>query len=154
MHRRNHWFESALVAAGLSIAGCGATGFAGSGSDAPAKVEPIPGTQVHRVILSERAVERLGVKTVPVQQSRAATSNGGAASATTIPFPALLYDAQGQTWVFTSPTPDTYVRERVTVARVTAADTVELRSGPPAGTLVVTVGAPELLGTELGVGGE
>ena len=57
------------------------------------------------------------------------------------------------TWTFASPAPLTFVRERIGVDYVRG-DLAVLFSGPPAGTRVVTVGAAELLGAELGVGGE
>jgi len=36
----------------------------------PAKVEPIPGTDLKRVVLTERAAERLGIKTGPVRDAQ------------------------------------------------------------------------------------
>jgi hypothetical protein len=47
----------------------------------------------------------------------------------------------------------TYERQAVGIARIDG-DTAVLRSGPAPGTRVVTVGAQELLGAELGVAGE
>jgi hypothetical protein len=64
---------------------------------------------------------------------------------------AVLYDENGDTWTFTSPEPLTFVRQRIDIDRV-AGGQVVLREGPPPGTTVVTVGAAELLGAELGVG--
>jgi hypothetical protein len=70
-----------------------------------------------------------------------------------IPLKALIYDPQGKTWTYIERSPRTFVRAPVTVQRI-AGGTVYLSSGPPAGALVVTVGAPELLGSEYGVGEE
>jgi hypothetical protein len=64
----------------------------------------------------------------------------------------LIYDKNGDIWVYTAKQPRTYVRQRVRIARIEG-DLAILDSGPPAGTPVVTVGAAELLGSELGVGG-
>jgi len=36
----------------------------------PAKVEPIPGTDLKRVVLTERAAERLGIETAPVRDAQ------------------------------------------------------------------------------------
>jgi hypothetical protein len=63
----------------------------------------------------------------------------------------VLYDENGDTWTFTSPEPLTFVRQRIDIDRI-AGDRVVLLEGPPPGTTVVTVGAAELLGAELGVG--
>ena len=87
----------------------------------------------------------------------AAASSGASAVALqdklVVPYAALLYDANGKTWVFTNPKPLVFVRAPVTINRITG-DKVVLSAGPPVGTLVVTVGAEELLGTEYGVGHE
>jgi hypothetical protein len=45
------------------------------------------------------------------------------------------------------------VRQRITV-RAIEGSTAVLTSGPAAGSAVVTVGAPELLGTEYNISGE
>ena len=48
---------------------------------------------------------------------------------------------------------DTYVRKAITVDSIVG-DTAYLTKGPPAGTQVVVVGAPELLGAEYEIAGE
>jgi hypothetical protein len=60
-----------------------------------------------------------------------------------------LYDANGKTWVYTSPSPQVFERQEVTVARVEGG-VVIATAGPPAGTTIVTVGAAELFGAEFG----
>ena len=69
-----------------------------------------------------------------------------------IPYAALIYDADGGTWVYTKePNNDlAFVRHAVTVDFIEG-DLVVLMEGPPAGTEVVTVGGQELFGTETGV---
>lgn len=68
-----------------------------------------------------------------------------------IPYGALLYDYQGDEWVYTNPEPAVYVREAIDIAYIEG-DKVFLNEGPAVGTIVVTVGAAELFGTELKVG--
>ena len=68
-----------------------------------------------------------------------------------IPYAALLYDANGATWTYTSPEARVFERAPVTVDFIKG-DRVVLTEGPSAGTKVVTVGAQELLGAEFGVG--
>jgi RND family efflux transporter MFP subunit len=75
----------------------------------------------------------------------------GTASGMVIPFSAIVYDIQGGTWVYTNPSPNTYVRERVELKTVIDNQAV-LTRGPKAGTKIVTVGAAELFGTEFGGG--
>ena len=83
----------------------------------------------------------------------ATTIVGGRAGELTVKHGALVYDKKGLPWVFAVVAPLTYVRSAVTVKHVDG-DLVTLSSGPPAGTEVVTVGAIELWGAELGIAGK
>jgi hypothetical protein len=110
------------------------------------------------VSLTQRAVDRLDIRTAPVRTVRVAVPNrGGARAGSTtrkvVPYAAVVYDENGATWTFTNPAPRTFVRQRIDVDYVTG-DRAVFRHGPAVGTWVVTVGAAELLGAELGVGGE
>jgi hypothetical protein len=70
-----------------------------------------------------------------------------------IEYAALIYDKKGATWVYTAPEPLTFVRETVVVARVDG-ERVTLSEGPPPGTKVVTRGATQVYGAELGMAGK
>ena len=111
----------------------------------PAEVEPIEGTDVSRVILEAKAAERLGIQTVPVRPME------GSATQLVIPYGAVLYDAEGDTWTYTSPAHLTYVRESISVESIEGDEAV-LSEGPSSGTEVVSVGVAELFGAETGVG--
>ena len=76
---------------------------------------------------------------------------GSGAMRLTVPYAAVLYDSSGVTWVYTNPEGQAYVRATVKVDYVDG-DVAVLEEGPAAGTLVVTVGASELYGAEVGVG--
>ena len=115
----------------------------GGGSEL-ATVEPVEGTDVSQVTLTDEAAGRLDIETAPV-------AGGGAK--TTIPYAAVLYDPEGETWTYTNPEPLVFVRAPIEVVRIDG-DTAMLSSGPDPGTEVVTVGAAELLGTEYEVGEE
>jgi len=135
-----------LIAGVVSFSAC--SGEASSGYDyetashhVPAKLEPIKGTDVQRVIFDAEAAERVGLKTVPISH------NG---QEKVIPYDALIYGADGNTYAYTSPEPLTYVRQEISVDHV-AGDSVVLSDGPPAGTEVVTVGAAQVYGTEFEV---
>jgi hypothetical protein len=146
---RTRWIAVALVAVGLGLAGCSsgnATAESGVDTGAESTVKELPGTGVKQVTLTGRAAQRLGIKTVTV----APTSPG----ITVVPYSAVLYDPDGGTWVYTVPQPLTYVRQKVTVQVVQGAggDQAVLAQGPPAGTTIVSTGAVELYGTELGLG--
>ncbi len=163
MRHSNPWRAAApllLVAAlVLGVSACTRAGASGDGegSGDAAKVEPVEGTEQSRVILSQRAAERLGIQTAQVRDARVAgpkPASGKARPATTrkvIPYAAVLYDKNGATWTFTSPAHLTFLRRKIGVDYVEG-DQAVLLDGPPNGTPVVTVGAAELLGAELGVG--
>ena len=143
---RNRWVIVVLIVALLPLAACGRTSDeAAAEGDEPAKVEPVEGTDVSRVILTARAVERLGIRTATVQNGE-----GRQAELTVMPYSALVYDTNGRAWAYTSPEQLTFVRSRLTIERIEEQN-VFLLDGPPPGTRVVTVGAAELYGTELGI---
>jgi hypothetical protein len=118
-----------------------------SGGTDLSTVEPIEGTDVARVTLTQDAAARIDLQTAPVRLLR------GSDRRLEIPYAAVLYDPEGETWTYTSPEPLVFIRAPITVARIQGS-TAFLSSGPPAGTEVVTVGAAELLGTEYEVGEE
>jgi hypothetical protein len=165
MQHGNRWRAPALLLIGalaLGVSACGRTPAAedGEGASGEARVEQVGGTGQSRVILTQRAAERLGIQTAEVRVAAMAARpaaaggrRGGPRTRKLIPYAAVLYDEHGDTWAYTSPAPLTFVRQRIGVDYVSG-DLAVLVKGPPAGTPVVTVGAPELLGAELGVGGE
>src|SRR5215203_6026074 len=131
-----------LIASVVSLSACRE---ASSGYDyemashhEPAKLEPIKGTDVQRVIFDAEAAKRVGLKTAPVRQ------NG---EGKIMPYSALIYTSDGNTYAYASPEPLTYVRQEVKIDRVDG-DSVVLSEGPPVGTQVVTVGTAEVYGTD------
>jgi hypothetical protein len=145
-----------LVVLACGLSACG--GETDSTEQQPATIEKVAGDQPSRVVLTAKAAERLGVQTAAVEsvdEGAAAATPTSASSGRklTIPYSAVLYSADGSTWTFTNPEPLVFVRAPITVDQIQG-DTAILSSGPPAGSLVVTVGAAELLGAELGVGHE
>ena len=65
-----------------------------------------------------------------------------------VPYSAVYYDSEGKPWVYTTEKPRVYERKRVSVERVVGKHAV-LKSGPPVGTEVVTVGSSLLFGAEV-----
>jgi hypothetical protein len=147
---RPPWRTGTLLAALLAASGCS------HGSNPPAAAAPATLHQgaaalARGVTLTALAATRLGVETGRVEQAGSASPGGPAL--TSIPISALIYDPEGGAWTYTLSAPDTFVRAPLVIDHVDGA-LVYLRSGPAAGTPVVTVGAPELLGSEYGVGAE
>jgi hypothetical protein len=140
-HGRDWVIVAALLAVPMLLAACGGT--ANDGAEAgPAVVEQVKGTDITRVKLTAEAAKLLGVRTERVRSE-------GAPSRTVIPYDAVLYDADGGTWTYTSPNPLVYQRADIRVARIDGVSAV-LTTGPPAGTRVVTAGATEIWGVEYG----
>ena len=135
-----------LIAGVASLSACGGAGSTGydyetASHHEPAKLEPIKGTDVHRVTIDAEGAERAGIQTAPIRQ------NG---QGTVIPYGAVIFDADGETFTYTAPEPLTYVRQKIVIDDVVG-DSVMLSDGPPAGTEVVTVGAALVYGTEFEV---
>lgn len=97
-------------------------------------------------------VEGAEHRLVPGQRVRVALPlSGGGTKRKVVPYSALIYDPHGQTWIYTSPKPRTFVRHKVEVDYIQGKVAV-LKDGPPTGTVVASVGVAELYGTEFKVG--
>ena len=148
MRIRQGWIVAVIIVTGLLIPACTRTAAEENGGSDPATVEPIEGTDVARITLSADAARRLDIQTAQVREMPGA---GGGEIA--IPYAAVLYDPNGDTWTYTNPEPLVFVRASIRVDRIDGSEAV-LSSGPPPGTEVVIVGASELLGAEYEVGEE
>jgi hypothetical protein len=137
MPRRNRWMLLVPIIVALPLAAC-EKGASKPAKIRPAQVERVEGSELSRVTLTEKAAERLGIET-------------DLAGRKVVPYAAVLYDAKGVTWVYTSPANLVFVRHRITVDYIEG-DTAVLTDGPPAGTRVVTVGGQELFGAEFEIG--
>jgi hypothetical protein len=153
---------AALIAVTLLVAAAGLSGCSGSSAageeQPPASIEKAANGQPSTLHLSQKAVDRLGIQTTAVRTvnqgtGASVTTSTSAGPRLSIPYSAVLYDPEGQTWVFTNPQPLVFMRAPIMIEHIQG-DIAILSSGPPVGTLVVTVGAQVLYGTELGVGHE
>jgi len=140
-----------LAAITVSASGCSEAGASKEENPETAVTVEEPGEegQPARLTVSERAEQRLGLRTEPV---RPLTGQAGGASEV-IAYSAVVYDEDGKSWTFSAPSPRTYIRVPIVISSITG-QTVQLKSGPPVGTQVVVVGAPELVGAEAGISGE
>jgi hypothetical protein len=129
----------AMALAALALAACGDSPSGEGGGGEQARVEPLGNSGVSSVTLTADAARRLGIRTAAVRRE--------GASRTVVPYGAVLYDAGGATFTYTSPRPRVFVRAPITVVRIDGANAV-LSRGPPVGTAVVTVGSQELYGSE------
>jgi hypothetical protein len=141
MKREHRWVVAALLLGVLVLPACREVTAEEPTVNEPYRLEPVEGTDVSRVILTEDGAQRIGLETVTVVES-------GAGSV--VPASAIWIDVEGQEWVYTSPEALTFVREPVVVDRYED-DVAVLSDGPAPGTEVVAVGVPELIGSELGI---
>lgn len=134
------WMAAAVVA-GLSLAACGSSG-GEEDSTPPASVEAIAGSDLSKVTLTELAAKRIDLQTTAVET---------AAKGLVIPYGAVLYDPEGNTWAFVKSGDLTFERAPITVDHIDG-DQAFLTTGPEVGTEVVSVGATQIYGAEQGVG--
>ena len=141
---RPSWPITAVVLVGLAFPACADSH---EESKVPAAViEPIAGTELSRVTLTAQAAQRIDLK---MEAVRAGVAKG----ATLIPYAAVLYDPDGHTWVFVRTGQLAFERKPITIDRIDG-NVVVLTEGPAVGAKVVTLGATELYGAEIGVGPE
>lgn len=134
-----------LAVAGISVSACGSSS---TRSVPPAgKLVHAAGSPAGRIVLTPLGAQRLGVETATV---RAAPAHGAGAALLLVPYSSLVYDANGNTYVFISLSALTFTEVPVSVAQISG-DSVYLLRGPGAGARVVTVGAEELYGVQTGV---
>jgi uncharacterized protein YceK len=132
-----------LIVASLLLSACGQKQEEAVAEEGgPAKVEHLQGVDPTRVTLTEDAAKRLDIQTSAVLDTQ---ENG--TMQMVIPYAAILYDTQGNTWVYTNPEPLVFVRTPITVDYIEG-DQAVLTAGPPSGNVVVIVGAAELYGSE------
>ena len=116
-----------------------------SGDDyAPATVTTADPSSAPTVKFTDEAASRVDLMMSTVT---------GQEGALAVEYAALIYDKQGKTWVYTAPEPLTFLRAKVVVAEIDG-DRVTLSDGPPPGTKVVTQGATQVYGAELGMAGK
>lgn len=104
----------------------------------PFQLEVIEGSDFQRVILTEKAAQRLDIQTAPVGDGNV------------IPYAAVLYGLNGETWTYTNPEPLVFVRQSIVIDHIDGASAF-LSEGPDSGTAVVVIGVAELYGAEVGV---
>jgi len=126
----------------LPLSACGAE-IPVTGEEAkPVQLDPIAGTDLNRLTLTEKAAERLGLETAPVIAQQV-----DGTERLVIPYAALLYDTSGVTWVYVNVEHLVFERQAIIVDSIHG-DEVILSEGPEAGANVVTLGATELYGSE------
>ena len=144
MQHRNRWITVVLIIASVLLSAC-ARGSATTTKVNPVQVEEIEGSDFKRVVLTEKAAERLDIQTALVREEQM-----DGTQRLVVPYAAVLYGLQGETWVYANGEPLVFVRQPINVDYIQG-DLAVLAQGPAVGTEVVTVGVAELYGAETGV---
>ena len=104
----------------------------------PVTLEPITGTDLNRLTLTEDAAKRLDIQMAEVHE---------ADGKMVVPYASVLYEANGNTWVYVNVAPLVFVRQAIVIDSINGDEAI-LSQGPDSGSAVVTVGAAELFGSE------
>jgi hypothetical protein len=156
MKHKQSWFAATALVIAVGLAGCGQVA---SPSAADAALEAVQlsapdSSGIKTVTLSAQAAQRLGIATAAVRQVPPQGSQTAAnRSQLVIPYAALVYDDQGQTWAYVASEALTFVRRAVSVDHIDGTKAY-LSAGPQIGSAVVTTGSEELLGAEYEISGE
>jgi hypothetical protein len=92
------------------------------------------------VTFSKIGAQRADVGTTPVT---------GSDENRELPYAALLYNADGSTFVYTATGPLTYRYTPIHLEKVVADGTISFTGGPKPGTKVVTSGVPQVHGADI-----
>jgi len=131
------WLILIVMLAALSLSAC-APAAPVEDEIKPVTLEQITGTDLNRLTLTADAAKRLDVQTAEVRE---------ADGKMVVPYASILYEANGNTWVYVNVAPLVYVRQAIVIDSINGDDAI-LSKGPDFGSTVVTVGAAELYGSE------
>lgn len=148
MSKKNSVALGLAVTVSVLLTGCGTATLSQA---PPATVTKIAGSPVAQIRLTDQAIHRLGIATQPVREVTGAAGVAGAHKV--IPYSAVVYDTDGSTWTYVNTAARTFVRQPIKIDEIQGGTAV-LAGGPALGAAVVTVAAPELLGTEYNISGE
>ena len=131
-----HLFLLFMMAAALGLTACGPKPTTITKIE-PATLKEIEGSELKQVILTEKAAERIGLETVQLQGR-------------VVPYAAVIYDTEGNTWVYTNPETLTFVRVPIEIDYIEG-DQAFLSTDLGTDAPIVTVGVIEIYGAETGV---
>ena len=117
----------------------------------PAHLDHVEGSELMRLTLTEKAIERVDIKTDQIKEEAITDKSGKTSDRMVTPHGSVIYDAFGHIWLYTNPEPRVFVRNEIKIDFIQG-DKVVLNECPPVGTAVVVQGAAELYGTEYEVG--
>jgi hypothetical protein len=138
MRHSPRWVAGPLIASVVLLSACATVEEESAALTGGAEV--LPGGQVK---MEAESAENLDIQSAPVRKA-------ARGSQLVIPYAAVFYGPNGDTWTYTSPQSLIYERAPIVVDRIDG-DKAFLSDGPRPGTQVVTQGAAELFGVEIGI---
>lgn len=137
---------AALVALTLWAQNAGAPADLAEHPRSPSVVEAVEGSEFSRVTLTAQGAQRIGLRLARVRPAP------GAATRLAVPYGAVVYGADGATWVYAIDGDPLRFRRQVVEVETVADGKAILSRGPAVGTEIAGVGSAELYGTEFEVG--
>ena len=139
-----------VAIAGVQLSGCGAQPSHNSKVES-VHVEHIDGSKLSRVTLTEKAIERIALTTSVVREMEVEGNPGSLLPRTVVPYSAVIYDTQGDAWVYVNGEPRSFLRHPIKIDYIKG-DQAILLDGPAKDSVIATVGVAELYGAESGIG--
>jgi hypothetical protein len=127
----------AVLASGLALAACSEVE-SNLRENQPYEVIGAEDAPIKTVKMDDATAGLLPVRVATVRQT---------GDRKVVPHNAVIYNPDGDVFVYTKPKAETYIREPIEIVRVNG-DEATLSKGPAAGTKIVTTGSAELLATE------
>jgi len=127
----------AALAAALAVGACSEVE-SNVRENQPYTVEGPEDAAIKRVKMEDATAALLPVELATVRER---------GNRTVAPHSAVIYNPDGDAFVYTKPKAETYIRAPIDIVRVNG-DRAVLSDGPPVGTTIVTTGSAELLATE------
>ncbi|MEO6472140.1 MAG: hypothetical protein ABIR57_09420 [Aeromicrobium sp.] len=129
-----------IVAVAASLTACDKAEDDESEYPSQSKLEPIKGIPGHHTVtLTPLGAKQVGIQTTPV---------AGSNKLKELPYDALLYGADGTTFIYTSPKALTYRYAKITLEKIVG-ERIYFSEGPKVGTQVVTRGVPQVHGADI-----
>jgi hypothetical protein len=138
MRHSPRWVAGPVIASVLLLSACATVEEESAALTGGARVLP-----TGQVKMEAKAKENLGILSAPVRKA-------ARGSQLVIPYAAVFYGPNGDTWTYTSPQSLIFERTPIVVDRIDG-NNAFLTDGPRPGTPVVTQGTAELFGVEIGI---
>jgi hypothetical protein len=125
----------------LLVIGCDRHNQVTDKEEKPVVIKKVAGSEFDHVILTQESVKRIGLETTAVKIISSTPPKFA------IPYSAIIYGLQGETWVYIVVKPLEFVRTPVEIDHIENG-VVILTKPPPIPGEIVSVGASELFGSE------